>query len=347
MSEVKRSDPTWVLLVGMILAWIAALTAHHIGSASIFFEPVARFSDFFEVVYAIPREGGFHPPSFDVISQHFAASSGYNGDRFTIMHLAPFSMLLTVIWSELFTIMSPVVLFWILSLALVLGLFSVIRKKAPAPLAFLAVISYPVAFMLDRGNLYAGLCGLCLVAALLRRKADWTAAILFAVALNIRPNALPMLLPFIVLHKAIDWRFGVMAASATAILGIFSALAANFLYPAYTLSSFQHGMDLYVKGTLNSPVMLAYGSSIYSALFTLGSPSIVAATILTGLLALLAILSRLLAGLEDADFTFICAAVMALGVGGLRRLSPDCFRCPASHGSLPHDPYCELSIAGP
>ena len=282
MYRLSEKKTAWFALAAISLSWLLALWAQEFSLARVFFEERERFTDFILVVYAVPH--GFSLPlGFESISEFFAHHPGYRNGRFTIMHLPPFSMLLTVLTSKLFQFISPTILFIIFSVVLMLWLFAIVRRTAPAPIAYVATLSYPVAFMIDRGNLYAGLCGVCLVAALVRRKADFVGVILFAVALNVRPNVLPMLLPLLIYHRRINWRFGVEVGLATLMLGVISAILAHALYSEYTVSSFRHGMDLYLKGTLESPLMLAFGSSAYSALYALGIPSLVARTVLAAL----------------------------------------------------------------
>ncbi len=288
------------------------MTAQEAGVARVLYEPSQRFGDFILVVYAVPHSGNY-PPGFEAITEWFVNNPGYKDGRFTIMHLPPFSMLLTVLASKLFQILSPMLVFFVLTIALVVSFFSTLRTKTGAAIAYTAILSYPVAFMIDRGNLYAGLCGACLVAALVRRKTDAVGIMLFAVALNIRPNALPVLLPLLIAHRNIDWRFGLRVGIAAVALGVASAIMAHALYPEYTLSSFRHGMSLYLKGTLDSPLMLAFGSSAYSALYAMGFPSLVLGTVLAGTLASVAIIVRYFGELDAGNFTFICVSAYALG----------------------------------
>lgn len=307
-----RSEPTWLALTIMVFVWVVAIVGQNLGFARIFFEAHDRFADFIVVVFAVPH-GEAYPPFFEAITRYYAANTNYLSGSMTIYHLPPFSMLLTVLASKLFTHVSPVIIYLVLSCVLVASLFRSVRSVAPAPLAFAAIISYPVVFMLDRGNLYAGLCGACLVAALVRGRADWVAAILLAIALNIRPNVAPMVLPLLVLYRSINWRFGFRVGFLAIGIGLVSAFAAHALYPEYTLTNFHRGMDLYLKGTLNSEVMLAFGSSLYSALFVLGSPSILAAATTAVIIGAGGVLVRLFGDLNDGDFIFVCASVMALG----------------------------------
>jgi hypothetical protein len=209
-----------------------------------------------------------------------------------------------------FSLVSPLILGVTLSTAFVMALLTIVERHTRTwTWAFVAVLSYPAIYLLDRGNLFAAVSGTCAVAALLRRRADWIGAVLFAIAVNVRPNLVICALPLLFL----DWRFAIKAGALASSILVASFIAAHLIDPNYTVSAFLAGLKLYNDYTLAAGRGVAFGSSLWGAAAALGSPhwpGIISA------LPLLLLVPMLYAAwtkrLSYGDQAFICAAVSAL-----------------------------------
>jgi len=303
---ITRSRVSLVVLVGA-LALASWLTSNGHGQLSVYAGD--NWADFLKVILALPGPE-VHSGPLNFIVQRYLESRDYKGPV-GLDHLPPLSMLLSLILRWSFAFVSPVVEFFALcglfmvSLALI-----VFFRTRDAFWAFAALVSYPALFILYRGNLYAGLCGLCLVAALLRRKPDWTAALLFAVALNIRPNAAPCVLPLLLLP---DWKsFCFRLVLPTGAIFLISFAGANAIDPSYTLASFA-GLGSYAKVLVAEGSGVAFGSSLYGAFYALGWRGHYLVPTALALLPLpFAMWAFVRRRMTYAAFVFVCVAVMAM-----------------------------------
>jgi hypothetical protein len=183
-------------------------------------------------------------------------------------HNMPLTVLITLLIRPIFAIEDPVVVYLIASSVFFVLWGYVCHLYADAdarPRALgLALLNYPLFLMFERGNLFAGITAICLLAMLCRRRLDWTAVLLLAVAANIRPNVLILALPLL----AVD-RESLMFVVRTTVVGAALALVClavdGMLYPAYTLPTVLAGLALYKKAVILGPLGVEFGSSLWGA----------------------------------------------------------------------------------
>jgi hypothetical protein len=206
------------------------------------------------------------------------------------------------------------------------------RQGGAAALCALAfLLSYPLIFAVTRGNITALLLGLSLVGAVLlihEGRSPWLVALLLAVAINLRPNAM-IFLALPLLHgsfrQTVAWGFASLAMAAAIFAG---ALAlAHQLYPDYTFAHFTQAVLVYRQTYALGDAGLAYGSSLLGGLkfvnILLGSfvatPRLELASSLLGVVALGIWLSLVLSGRlgkRAGLFCFLALYALFSGVFG-------------------------------
>lgn len=305
---MKRSIASFLVLAAM-LCFAAVLNAYGVGS--LLYSATDRGADFLKVVLALPGPPVADGPAREVV-QTYAADPSYR-TQFDLFHLTPLSMLASLIARQAFSWLSPVIILFVLSGGLVLIVaLALLRLTQDVWWALCAMVSYPLIFAVDRGNLYAMVAAITVIVALVRQKADWAGAVLFAIAACIRPNAIICAIPLMFL----DWRFIVRCGISSALISAISLAGANALYTEYTLSRFAAGIARYESEYLRTSDFVAFRSSGYGALFALGYPSKMIAAVV-GLLPLVtAILLHYKRRLTFDEFTFICMASMVLMTAG-------------------------------
>jgi hypothetical protein len=144
------------------------------------------------------------------------------------------------------------------------------RSSAGAITVLSFLLCYPLIFTVTRGNITAIMLGEALIAVILliwRGQNLWLAALLLALAVNLRPNALIFLaLPLLrwPFRRSVAWAAASLVMTAAMFWG---ALAlANRLYLDYTLANFYQAVLVYRKIYVIDDAGLAYGSSLFGGL---------------------------------------------------------------------------------
>lgn len=138
----------------------------------------------------------------------------------------------------------------------------------------LGIISYPMLMVVVRGNVYAGLTALLIIHAVvlaMQGRSPRLAAILLAVAIGMRPNAIIFALPLIMLHPQ-RWRALLTLMIAGPAISGGAMLAAHLLYPDYTITTFLAGLRVYYVNHVVHHYGIAFGSSLFGALTVVGAP---------------------------------------------------------------------------
>lgn len=250
------------------------------------FSPADRFGDYFKFILSYPGGEGVRPTELfglaDLVAGYtrdnpYRGLEGLAAGGNTHLHVTPLTTLFALANLRTMSIVDPVALFVVVNLAIVgwLGAVfigaSVSRREAWAWIGT-ALLSYPMLCMLTRGNVYAGIAAVLLVQAMIlsmRGHAPSLAAILLALAINIRPNAVLFALPLIGFAPAHRARTGAILAICVALIFAVSLAAAHRLYPDYTVTTFLAGLERYYRIYVQGHEGLAYGSSLYGGLTVL------------------------------------------------------------------------------
>ena len=243
-------------------------------------DPRDRWADLLKMAMSFPG-APVHATAWADLGERLALFqrqiANFEGTPLNHFHMLPVSTLIALAVRQILTVADPG---WVA--AAILGgaaaiLMAVVVREAPARtrLAFglLALIAYPTLFALDRGHLFGLTCGIALLSATLRSlrlgRADWIAILLFAFALNIRPNA--GLIPVSLFLFRRGWSFRDLVVLGLATVAMFGAgmMAASAVYPDYNLASFLKGLDDYGKLHVVRDFGQAYNSSLFGAFHAL------------------------------------------------------------------------------
>lgn len=291
-------------------------------------------ADFAKVVLSYP--GAREVPVTTALARGYVAENPYGGPAvlavggLTHFHLPPLTTSLALASLGVMKLLGPettyALVVALLAAAYVLLVREVVRGTGDRLLLALALfLSYPFLFMLQRGNAFAALAALCASWALIllrKGKGTFTALLLLAVAVNVRPNVALLAAPILV-WTARPARNTLALGALVAGLFAGSLWIAGAVYPAYSLQSFLRGLEIYHRMYVIGPHGAAFSTSLYSlARFV----AVQAGLSLKHLQALEAVLSALAAGvvllatwrrrqgrIGDAEYVFVISAAGMLG----------------------------------
>jgi hypothetical protein len=239
------------------------------------------------------------------------------------MFAPPLTALFCIVAAKLMVMTDPAFCFVAFNAMLALYWICIAVRNAGvrtgAAIAVMTLVSYPWLMMVERGNIYAGITAVALLHALflgLRGRAPSVVALLLAVSVNIRPNAIVFFMPLLILYRADLFRFTIsFGLLAPAVFGG-SLIATHALYPAYTITSFSHGLAIYYQDYVVHEAGLAGGSSLFGVLkLAIGYRSglDLVAAIPSGIIMAAALLLGFTRQLSPATFVFLTASAYCLG----------------------------------
>lgn len=250
-------------------------------------DPSDLFADFFKASFSFP--GGHdvavsgHGPLRDAIRYYAdtAMSGGLEALRnphgFTHLHMPPLGIAMAMTSVAAMRAMDPVLVFGLVNALLAAWLATAVARASGSrneaeTWILTALVSYPAMFLVTRGNWYAGVSGIALIHALLlaSRGKPVPAALLLALACNLRPNAILFAVPLFAFNWGTAWMprlrlAALLGTAGLALLGL-SYLLAHSLYPDYTITTFRAGVARYYAGYVVDIYGLAYGSSLFGGL---------------------------------------------------------------------------------
>ncbi len=292
MGKEKAGDDTgWsvartalFIVVGAVMAnllfnVLATMLGAGFPYSTFVFTPDDRYGDFFKLTFSYPGAPVHPSPAHWGMGDLFAAFEAQKvaaaGTPHNHFHLPPLATLLALLWRLVMQWVDPVLLFLGLLSAGLAALFYTVVHLAPsgrsAP-AFgtIAILCYPALLLVDRGHFFSLITGTLLIAATLRvlrdDKADFWSILMFAIALNFRPNAGIIPLALFLCRRALGVRD--MLVLCATVFGLFGAslVAAHQLYPAYDLAAFRAGLRDYAGLYIVNDFGQAYGSSLFGGL---------------------------------------------------------------------------------
>ncbi|RST31228.1 hypothetical protein HMF7854_10560 [Sphingomonas ginkgonis] len=290
------------------------------------FDPADRFADFFKLSLSYPGPAVHAPAAWWHVDWLFARYyrwlDVFADSPFNNRHVPPFETMLALGQRALLTLADPMLVFSLLLAGSFALLCTATTRFVPATerarMIFVTLLGYPALFAMDRGHIYSVLCGALLIAAvartLVRGEADRWSILLFAVALNFRPNA--------VLFPGALWLAGRMrfrellfaGLGSVALLGL-SFVVAHHFYPVYTPASLAKGLADYRAAYIGSANGLFYGSSLWGALLMFGVPDplrTLLPLLVGGAITLVAALLARLEVVRASSFLFLVTSAYAL-----------------------------------
>lgn len=267
-----------LVLWASVLNWLADAVAPR--RPLFLYDPRERFDDFFAFIMSFAPHDPVAParwfaervavspwPAFPKL----AGVEGLPHEALTNFFVPPLTTAYCQITAAMMRSIDPSLLYLATLAALGGYWLHLVGRHAPpadrAALALLGLLAYPTLMMVMRGNVYAGVTALLVIHAMLltlRGERAMLAAVLLGVAVNIRPNAAPFLLPLLALQPR--RRASLVAFAATAGAVFLASLAlAHQLRPDYTLATFLAGIDNYHWHYVERAKGVPYGSSLYGA----------------------------------------------------------------------------------
>lgn len=323
-----RPRPVTIAAWLIFCAWVANVRW---GFKTLFvtFSPSDAFADFLKLILSYPGAPAHSSAMPELIARY---STGHEADLsgaiftspgtlvFTHFNMPPMTTAISVLCRRATSFIDPIWLFAGLALAVEAYLLGLAVKagrdlREKLALAVIVALAFSNVFMIARGNLYAGLCCALLihsVVALPRRPI--LAAVLLALACNIRPNAIVFAIPAIALGWADLRRYGTALVATGAAVFAASMLAAHALYYDYSLTTFTTGLAIYNRTYVAGDEGMNGAAAIFSPLkLWLGySPAALISVALAAIFAGTAYLNR--QGPRSVMLFFTCAAYVALTV---------------------------------
>jgi len=278
-ASIVARTALWIVL-GLVfsnLLFNAVATGLHAGYpySSFLSLPDDRFADFFKLAFSYPG-APIHPAaSFwhvnDLLAHHLAEVRLYEGTNVNHFHEPPVPTLFAVTARSIMSLVDPVLLFLGLLVAAFAALFATVLRAAPAGRAGVAfatatILSYPALLAIDRGHFFS-LIGASLIIAstfrTLRGKADGWAILMFAIALNLRPNMGIVPLVLFLGKKGLSFRNAIWLGIATILLFVGTMAVVHQVYPAYSYASFLKGLGQYGMAYAGGENGYSNGSSLY------------------------------------------------------------------------------------
>jgi len=277
-SIVARAS-LWIVL-GLVLANLLFNLGAAGGGASYPYTsflslPGDRFADFFKLAFSYPGAPIHTAAPFwhlnDLLAHHVAEVKLYEGTNVNHFHEPPLPTLFAVTARWLMTLVDPILLFLALLVAAFGALFATVLCVAPpgrtgVAFATATILSYPALLAIDRGHLFSLICAALMIAATfrtLRGKADGWTILMFAIALNLRPNM--GIVPFVLFlgRQGLSFRNAVWLGVATVLIFAGTMAVVHLAYPAYSYASFLNGLAQYGMAYAGGDNGYANGSSIY------------------------------------------------------------------------------------
>lgn len=334
-SVVARTAAVIVLgcvFANLIFNIAASESGAHYPYTSFLFRPLDRFGDFFKMAFSYPgaplHSAGGYWRMDDLLSRHLADIKRFEGTPMNHFHMPPVSTLFGLAARWPMSRIDPVLLFIMLLAAGLTALFLTVLRAAPAgtagtDFAILALLSYPALLMVDRGHFFSLICASLLISATLRtlrdKRADSWSILMFAIAVNIRPNA--GIVPFALFlgNWNLNFRSAVWLALTSIALFIGALAVVHQLYPPYSFESFLSGLSDYEQANIGGEIGYENGSSLYGMLrapfgyarWMLAAPIIVGGALLAA--AILESRQKRLRG-SEALFLVLCAYVLGTHV---------------------------------
>jgi len=335
---LRKLNSGKILLIASMISWIIISVATYYGHASPFYTRFDAFADFVKIVLQFPGGHIVHDAlGFDFLVKRYqgvVAGWSTRGSPYELGHtfLLPMTTLISILCRGMLGWIGPVTLGVALAAICVTSLFIAVNEHSSDKfLPWFIVLSYPVFFGLDRGNLFALFAGTLTVIALLRREQEVLTMILLAIAINIRPN-LAFFLPAL-----FTWRGGIWCASLAILMFGVSLAISHALLPSYTLSELHLGLDAYAWQYAARGQGVAFGSSLYGALWLVRwTPPMFVFPALALAIAGIAWVAFQRDRLSYGCFCFICASCMFIATPILNDYHLLIFAVPLVVGASPY-----------
>jgi len=244
-------------------------------------DPYDRFADFVKYTLSLPGPALLYTDQWAEFVRSYLIDNPYGGIASLVhgdlshFHLMPLVVFICLVSRYAFTMFNPMVVFFFIISILVISLgwflFAYVKDKKLFIFTMLALfLSYPFLFFLVRGNIGAGITGVALIIALLlcwQSKKPLLVAWLFAIAVNVRPNAVILIGTFFFFYNFRKALFYVgLTIFGIILLFLLSFYFAHSIYLDYNFTNFFEALRIYHNIYVLRNDGLAYNSSLLEAI---------------------------------------------------------------------------------
>ena len=186
-------------------------------------------------------------------TNYFTGITALNNGFLTTLHLTPLSVVLSLSLLRVLLFIGPVYLLLLYYIFIVISIITVVKiysNKINILITLVILFSYPVLTVLDRGNVFAFICSICLIVYLsniVQKKHIIWSILLLALAVNLRPNASILSLLFFVFGVRNGFKYIISFTIIASMLLYSNLIFANFLYPTYNFVNFLKAVNIYFK----------------------------------------------------------------------------------------------------
>ncbi len=273
------------LALNSIYNSLAVAFGYDFPSTSFLFQSSDLFADFFKTNFAIAHEIGLSidqshlPPlirKYLNLNPYQGISSLESG-KISVSHLPPLTMLVlifNIFLMKSIGAMPSFLLLFSLFLACIFGVLRFVGLSIRDSAFWLGAFffSYPILFLITRGNLLSGLVTLALFVALflfIRGNNLLVALLLMSFAINLRPNLAIFLFVVFIGPNKINIKNLIFCLTMIAAFFCTSLLVVHMIISDYSLSNFLIGLNNYHHLYVDSGAGVPYGSSLYGALWAI------------------------------------------------------------------------------
>lgn len=265
------------LALNSIFNSLAVAFGYSFPATSFLFPSDDLFADFFKTNFAIASSIGIYLDSSGLpnLIQDYLSSNAYlKKDGISFFHLPPLTMLISIGIVFLMNTVGPLPSFLLLLFLLIFVIYVALlicrfSFKNSIIWALIFLVSYPILFLITRGNLLSGLATFLIFLALIlffAKKNLLILLLLAALAINIRPNLVVLLAPIFIGGYRFRFKY-IFIFSLFSVVVFFGSLQfSHSLLPEYTYSKFTWGLNVYHQLFVAGGAGVNYGSSLYGAL---------------------------------------------------------------------------------
>ena len=214
--------------------------------------------------------------SWPTLFRGYLYNNEYVQSGLGVHHAPPFMMLMLVAFAGTMVVSSPVTLIISLVFAYITAIAFVVRKFALSIisrdaicLGVVLLLSYPAMFMLDRGNFHSGFTSLGIMiylSTVLSGRGRFVGLLAVAMAINIRPNAITILL----IELRHEWRdclvHLILSTFMIIVVSMLSIAISHIFDNGYTMGAFLRGYAAYNKAMVVENGGLQWNVSMYGAI---------------------------------------------------------------------------------
>lgn len=239
------------------------------------------FADFFKVIFSYPYASNALDTDYSrlplllksyVDNNPYKGISGIGYGELTHFHLPPFTTSIVFVCIKLFDVFGVVPfsisLFGLSCFFLLLTLKLALNESSNYDvILILAIASYPLLFIIQRGNFFSFFATLTATLSVLalRRGYVVVSLMLISLAINVRPNLIVFLPIYYFLPAKNIWRpFFLIAFAAAIFVGCLHVV--NAFYPDYSIDSFFAGLSAYKSMYVYGDGGFGYSTSLYTLL---------------------------------------------------------------------------------